>query len=59
MDSDDKFWLGVWALIAMVLCVLIISSSINMYATNVKAFEYGYERVIQRGSSCAHWMKAD
>jgi hypothetical protein len=31
MDSDDKFWLSVWALAATVLSILIVSAAVCHY----------------------------
>jgi hypothetical protein len=59
MDSDGKFYLGVWALVTTMICTLILSIAITTHAIAVAAFDAGYERVMLPGTQYAQWVKAD
>jgi LPS O-antigen subunit length determinant protein (WzzB/FepE family) len=39
MDSENKFWLGFWTIIAFVLVVFAVSALIYNMSYNVKYFE--------------------
>jgi hypothetical protein len=57
MDDHSKFRLGVFGLVALTICTLIISVSTCVYKINKIAFENGYEAAQQQGSHQTYWKK--
>ena len=59
MDSEQRFWISVWAILAVPLCVLIVTVGVTTYNINKKAFENGYESASLQGcGGSAYWVKA-
>ena len=56
--SEEKMWLCVFSLAAIVICVITISCCIATVKTNRDAFENGYERGSIVGTAGAFWVKA-
>ena len=58
MGTDDgKFWLGVWAIIATAVVILVITASINNYEVKKLWIENGYEQIMEIGNEQYIWRK--
>ncbi len=44
MDSEDKFWLGFWAITGATIVAVVISLCLFVLNNNKQAFDAGYER---------------
>ena len=59
MDNDGKFWLTVWGLCCVAVCVLIVTVGVSVVRINEMAFENGYESATLQGcGGTAYWVKA-
>lgn len=58
MDSDDRFYIWVFAIIASTLVILIVGSTIVCTYHTRKMASLGYEEVERTGTSETLWQKS-
>lgn len=57
MDSAEKFWLGVWSIVAITLISVLAQCFMYNYAVEKLAFENGYQKVMGVGSNIPLYHK--
>jgi len=57
MEDSEMFWLGIWALVCIAFCTLVITVGLTTYAINNSAFEHGYEAASLPGMENGKWVK--
>ena len=55
--NDNKFWLGIWALVTLVLIALTLSMFEHHAYVMEQAFKYGYEERTDIGTNSILWKK--
>lgn len=58
MNEELKFWIAVWIIVGIAVCVMTLTIGIVTLRTNTVAFENGYEAAVLPGSANAVWVKA-
>ena len=57
MDSENKFWLSVWALIAFTIALIVGICNTNRLLERKAAFQAGYCHTAIPGVSYEVWQK--
>ncbi len=58
MESEQKYWLCVWAIIAIGVVAIVGLATNEAIQTKRAAFEHGYEQRTEPGSDSSFWVKA-